>query len=217
MEAKSETNKQISSFLFILWAGGAALLSYSLVYALRKPFTAATFDGMDFFGMDYKVATTIMQIFGYLISKFFAIKIVSELKRENRLKFMIFSVALAELALVFFGLLPQPFNVFALFFNGLALGCMWGVIFSFIEGRKVTDILASLLGVSMAVSSGMTKYIEYKNKIQEKCNYCTTYQCISVFYKKNVELHLLLILAIDSVIYSFYVTILLCKKAPVFD
>lgn len=217
MEAKSETNKQISSFLFILWAGGAALLSYSLVYALRKPFTAATFDGMDFFGMDYKVATTIMQIFGYLISKFFAIKIVSELKRENRLKFMIFSVALAELALVFFGLLPQPFNVFALFFNGLALGCMWGVIFSFIEGRKVTDILASLLGVSMAVSSGMAKYIEYKNKIQEKCNYCTTYQCISVFYKKNVELHLLLILAIDSVIYSFYVTILLCKKAPVFD
>ena len=217
MEAKSETNKQISSFLFILWAGGAALLSYSLVYGLRKPFTAATFDGMDFFGMDYKVATTIMQIFGYLISKFFAIKIVSELKRENRLKFMIFSVALAELALVFFGLLPLPFNVFALFFNGLALGCMWGVIFSFIEGRKVTDILASLLGVSMAVSSGMAKYIEYKNKTQEKCNYCTIYQCISGFYKKNVELHLLLILAIDSVIYSFYVTILLCKKAPVFD
>ena len=75
MEAKSETNKPISNFLFILWAGGTALLSYSLVYALRKPFTAATFDGMDFFGMDYKVATTIMQIFGYLISKFFAIRI----------------------------------------------------------------------------------------------------------------------------------------------
>lgn len=49
MEAKSETNKPISNFLFILWAGGTALLSYSLVYALRKPFTAATFDGMDFF------------------------------------------------------------------------------------------------------------------------------------------------------------------------
>ena len=63
----------------------------------------------------------------------------------------------------------------------------------------------------------MARYIEYKNKTQEKCNYCTIYQCISGFYKKNVELHLLLILAIDSVIYSFYVTILLCKKAPVFD
>jgi hypothetical protein len=55
----------------------------------------------------------------------------------------------------------------------------------------------------------MARYIEYKNKTQEKCNYCTIYQCISGFYKKNVELHLLLILAIDSVIYSFYVTILL--------
>ena len=59
----------------------------------------------------------------------------------------------------------------------------------------------------------MARYVEYKNKTQEKCNYCTIYQCISGFYKKNVELHLLLILAIDSVIYSFYVTILLCKNA----
>ena len=39
-------NKKLSDILFILWAGGAALLSYSLVYALRKPFTAATFDGL---------------------------------------------------------------------------------------------------------------------------------------------------------------------------
>ena len=66
-------------------------------------------------------------------------------------------------------------------------------------------------------SPSVAGYIEYKNKTQEKCNYCTIYQCISGFYKKNVELHLLLILAIDSLIYSFYVTILLCKKAPVFD
>ena len=73
--------------------------------------------------------------------------------------------------------------------------------------------------VVVACGSGpaMAGYIEYKNKTQEKCNYCTIYQCISGFYKRNVELHLLLILAIDSLIYSFYVTILLCKKAPVFD
>ena len=29
--------KKLSDLLFILYAGGAALLSYSLVYALRKP------------------------------------------------------------------------------------------------------------------------------------------------------------------------------------
>ena len=83
--------------------------------------------------------------------------------------------------------------------------------------QRLTDHLNRNTTILGGSSPGMTKYIEYKNKIQEKCNYCTTYQCISVFYKKNVELHLLLILAIDSVIYSFYVTILLCKKAPVFD
>ena len=63
------SNKKISDLVFILWAGGAALLSYSLVYALRKPFTAATFDGLDAFGLDYKVLVTIVQILGYLIAK----------------------------------------------------------------------------------------------------------------------------------------------------
>ena len=102
------SNKNLSDALFILWAGGAALLSYSLVYALRKPFTAATFDGLDFFGMDYKTATSIVQISGYFISKLIGIKVISELKKENRLKFIILSVAVAELSLVLFGALICP-------------------------------------------------------------------------------------------------------------
>ena len=151
--------KKLSDLLFILYAGGAALLSYSLVYALRKPFTAATFDGMELFGMDYKIATSIIQIFGYMVSKFIGIKLISELKREGRLKFILVSILVAELSLVLFGCLPRPFNVLALFFNGLSLGCMWGVIFSFLEGRRVTDLLASLFGLSIAVSSGTAKSI----------------------------------------------------------
>ena len=71
---------KLSNILFILWAGGAALLSYALVYALRKPFTAATFDGMEFLGMDYKTAASIIQIAGYVLSKFIGIKLVSEMK-----------------------------------------------------------------------------------------------------------------------------------------
>ncbi len=88
--------KKLSDLLFIFYAGGAALLSYSLVYALRKPFTAATFDGMELFGMDYKVATSIIQIFGYMVSKFIGIKLISELKREGRLKFILVSIGVAE-------------------------------------------------------------------------------------------------------------------------
>lgn len=147
----------LSDTLFVLWGGGAALLCYSLVYALRKPYTAAGFDGMEIFGIDYKVAVTVAQIVGYLIAKFAGIKIISELKRPRRLAFIASMGLVAQLALVAFGMLPQPWNMFAMFFNGLALGCMWGVIFSFIEGRRLTDLLASLLGISMVVSSGTAK------------------------------------------------------------
>lgn len=159
LQINETTRKRLSDFLFILWAGGAALLSYSLVYALRKPFTAASFENAEFFDMDYKVVVTISQILGYVISKFIGIKLISELKPEERFKFILTSVLLAEASLVLFGLLSTPFNVAAMFLNGLSLGCMWGVIFSFIEGRRVTDILASLLGVSMVISSGTAKSI----------------------------------------------------------
>lgn len=144
-------------WLFVLWAGGTALLSYSLVYALRKPFTAAEFDGLQVAGMDYKIVVSIIQLIGYVCAKMLGIKYISELKPEGRLKFIVGSAALSEVSLVAFGLLPAPYNIFALFFNGLSLGCMWGVIFSFLEGRRTTDIFASIMGVSMALSSGVAK------------------------------------------------------------
>lgn len=111
----------MSDALFILWAGGAALLSYSLVYALRKPFTAATFDGLDFFGMDYKTATSIIQISGYFISKLIGIKVISELKKENRLKFIILSVAVAELSLV----LSERFRSLSMYSPCSSTGFLW--------------------------------------------------------------------------------------------
>lgn len=73
------------------------------------------------------------------------------------MKFILISIVLAEASLILFGLLPAPYNIGAMFLNGLSLGCMWGIIFSFIEGRRMTDILASLLGVSMVISSGTAK------------------------------------------------------------
>ena len=76
VKSKLSSNRRLSDLLFILWAGGAALLSYSLVYALRKPFTAATFDGIEAFGLDYKVLVTIIQVVGYLIAKFVGIKLI---------------------------------------------------------------------------------------------------------------------------------------------
>ncbi len=153
----SKEKKPMPDWIFVLWAGGTALLSYSLVYALRKPFTAAEFEGLQVFGMDYKIVVSIIQLLGYVSAKLLGIKYISELRPEGRLKFIIGSAALSEISLIAFGLLPMPYNIMALYFNGLSLGCMWGVIFSFLEGRRTTDVLASIMGVSMALSSGVAK------------------------------------------------------------
>ncbi|MBM6806747.1 hypothetical protein H6A24_09620 [Bacteroides caecicola] len=153
----SKEKKPMPDWIFVLWAGGTALLSYSLVYALRKPFTAAEFEGLQVFGMDYKIVVSIIQLLGYVSAKLLGIKYISELRPEGRLRFIIGSAALSEISLIAFGLLPMPYNIMALYFNGLSLGCMWGVIFSFLEGRRTTDILASIMGVSMALSSGVAK------------------------------------------------------------
>ena len=156
---KLSRNSRINDLLFIFWAGGCALLCYSMVYALRKPFTAATFDNIMVWGFSFKTVVTMAQIIGYLISKFAAIKIISELKHQHRLRFIGGAAVIAAVALLFFGLLPVPFNIAAMFVNGLALGCMWGVIFTFLEGRRITDMLASILGISIVISSGMAKSI----------------------------------------------------------
>ena len=111
IQSNKTSRKRISDLLFILWAGGAALLSYSLVYMLRKPYTAAAFEDLEVFNMDYKVAVTIVQILGYVVSKFMGIKLISELRREERLRFILMSVVMAELSLVFFGLLSAPYNI----------------------------------------------------------------------------------------------------------
>jgi MFS family permease len=149
--------RKFNDILLVLWAGGGALTAYFLVYALRKAFTASTFDGLQLFGMDYKVVLSVTQIIGYLLSKFSGIKIVSELKRSQRLSAIIISVSCAELSLLLFGLIPFPYNFICLFFNGISLGCIYGFLFSYLEGRRLTDLLAGFLGVSIIISSGAAK------------------------------------------------------------
>jgi len=149
--------QKVNNILFILWGGGSVLFVYFLVYMLRKAFTAATFEGYELWGMDFKIIISISQILGYLLAKFYGVKIISELKRNNRLPAIILSAAGAEFSLILFGLIPFPYNFFCLFLNGLSLGCMWGFLFAYIEGRRFTDILASLLGISIVISSGAAK------------------------------------------------------------
>jgi hypothetical protein len=59
-----------NSFAFTIYAIIAAFSTYSCMYAFRKPFTVATFEGISYWGMDYKTILIIAQVLGYMLSKF---------------------------------------------------------------------------------------------------------------------------------------------------
>ncbi len=129
------------------------------MYAFRKPFTAATFENYMFWGVDYKIILIIAQVMGYALSKFIGVKLISELKPKKRLTYLITMILLAELSLILFGWLPMPYNGIFMFTNGLSLGMIWGVVFSYLEGRKFTEILGVILCSSFIVSSGAVKSV----------------------------------------------------------
>jgi hypothetical protein len=129
------------------------------MYAFRKPFTVASFEGLQFLGIDYKIWLIASQICGYTLSKFIGIKVVSEMKKVNRFLSILFLILIAEISLVLFYMLPSPYNIALMFFNGLPLGMIWGIVFSYIEGRRHTELLGAVLSVSFIVASGFVKSV----------------------------------------------------------
>ena len=146
-------------YKFILHASSAAFITYLSMYAFRKPFTAATYDGMQLWGVDYKILLIITQLIGYTISKYIGIKLVSELTARNRVKILILLLAIAWFSLFLFAITPFPYNLPFMFLNGLPLGMIWGVVFSFLEGRKSTELLGAVMASSFIVSSGLVKSV----------------------------------------------------------
>lgn len=129
------------------------------MYAYRKPLTAGTFEGLHVWGIDYKVILVVSQVLGYLTAKLVGIKLISEMKPHRRGLRLLALIGMSHLALLLFALTPFPYNFGWLFFNGLPLGMIWGIVFTYIEGRKATDILATFLSISFIVSSGFVKSI----------------------------------------------------------
>jgi len=132
---------------------------YFCMYAFRKPFSTGLYSGLELWGIGYKTVLIISQVLGYMFSKFAGIKVISELKPASRIRLIIGLILIAELALLFFGLVPHPYNFIFLFINGLPLGMVYGVVFSFLEGRRFTEMIAMGLSVSVIVASGMFKTV----------------------------------------------------------
>ena len=132
---------------------------YFCMYAFRKPFTAAGFEGLFFLKIPYKIWLVIAQLIGYMLSKFYGIHFISGLDKSKRAISIIVLISVSWVALFFFSLSPVPYGIIFLLINGFPLGLVWGLVFSYLEGRRATEFMGTVLAVSFIFSSGVVKTV----------------------------------------------------------
>ena len=149
------------TWAFSAYAIAVSFSAYFCMYAFRKPFAAAKFEGQSFFttDVDLKTALVISQIVGYAISKYVGIKVCSEVTPRYRAGLMIVLICFAELSLCLYGLIPDQWKFAAIFLNGLPLGMVWGLVVWYLEGRTISEILLAGLSLSFILASGIVKNI----------------------------------------------------------
>jgi hypothetical protein len=147
--------------VFVLYAIFAAFSTYFCMYAFRKPFSAAEYKDLFFgdTGINLKTAFVISQIIGYTISKYLGCKFCSEVSRSSQAKALIAMIGIALAALVGFAIAPQNLKVVAIFFNGLPLGMIWGLVSRYLEGRKTAELLFAGLSCSYIIASSSVKAV----------------------------------------------------------
>ncbi len=149
--------KRTDQFTFSLYAALVSFGTYSCMYAFRKAFTVALFEGVNFLGIDYKIWLVIAQTMGYAASKIYGIRFIAEMQSGKRARSIIFLILFSWLALLLFAVVPAPFNIPFLFLNGFPLGMIWGLVFGYLEGRRSTEFMGAVLSISFIFSSGFVK------------------------------------------------------------
>lgn len=142
-----------------VFAALVCFAAYACISAFRKAFNVAPYEGYTLLGLDFKVVLVITQVFGYMASKFYGIKFISELKRLGRGRLILVLIGVSWAAWLLFALVPPPYNFWALALNGFPLGMLWGVVFSYVEGRRATDFIGAALAVSFIFGPGLAKSV----------------------------------------------------------
>jgi Family of unknown function (DUF5690) len=101
----------------------------------------------------------LAQVAGYALSKLMGVKLIAEFQPAKRAGAIFKLIGLSWVALLLFAVVPAPWNVFAMFLNGLPLGMIWGLVFGFMEGRRTSEVLGAILCASFIVSSGAVKSV----------------------------------------------------------
>jgi Family of unknown function (DUF5690) len=148
-----------SSFNQTLFAAITAFFTYMCFYPFRRAYTAATYEDLAFFGVNFKILIITAQVLGFAVSKGLGIKYVSEMLPQNRSRNLLIMIGLSWVCYLFFAFTPAPYNLFFIFMASLPLGMVYGTILGFLEGRKTTDLLVAVLTASFIMGSGFAKSI----------------------------------------------------------
>jgi hypothetical protein len=143
----------------ILYLSVASFTVYSSMYGFRKPFTAASYNQYTLWGISYKSVLVIAQVIGYAISKFYGIQFIGGMQPAKRAVTIIKLMLIAWISLLLFAVIPFPYNWICMFINGLPLGMIWGLVFGFLEGRRITELVGAVMATSFIFASGLAKTI----------------------------------------------------------
>ena len=148
-----------SPFNQTLFASITAFFTYMCFYPFRRSYTAATYEELAFFGVNFKILIITAQVLGFAVSKGIGIKYVSEMQPQDRSRKLLIMIGSSWICYLFFALAPAPYNLFFIFLASLPLGMVYGTILGFLEGRKTTDLLVAVLTASFIMGSGFAKSI----------------------------------------------------------
>jgi MFS family permease len=153
------TSPRIQKAGLTLYIAVLTFCMYSSVYAFRKPFTVGSFGEKEMLGISYQTLLIISQVIGYMLSKFAGIRFISSLRRTGRWKTTVTIMSGAWLSLFLFAILPDWAGVCCFLVNGFLLGFMWGIVFSYAEGRTSTDFIGSVMAISFIFAGGFTRSV----------------------------------------------------------
>ena len=88
--------------LFAAYAIVASFSVYFFMFAFRKPFAAAEYEGLKFLGteVDLKTALVIGQVCGYGLCKYAGIKFCSEMSRAARARTLVLMILVVMMIMV---------------------------------------------------------------------------------------------------------------------
>jgi len=188
-----KNNKLLAS----LHIGFICFAIYTCMYAIRKPFTAFILEE-ELGGINLKIWLVLFQLAGYLMSKFFGISFIGNLNRENRILYLHLCLITASLPLFILNFTPTYLWPVLFLINGFPLGLVWGIVFSYAEGRNFTELIGSILACTFIFSSGIVKFLAIN--LQNSLNI-------------NMELTLSL-MALGANVVAFLLALLLKRTPP---